>query len=601
MSDVSEKRRKAIAWAEEVVSYVDNDPRPIVKCKESRPITDIKDLLVSSTKLYGDNVAYLQKWDRKGEYEPITYKEVLADVNGIGTWMMDKGLTGKRVAVIGPNCYQWCSTYLAVTGGIGCIVPLDKQLNADELKNQIQRSEVSAVVFDDDHLETFQKIKADGDTNLELLVAFDADEEKDGVYAWKQIKEEGKKLIEAGNSDYVNAEVDNEVMSILIFTSGTMGKPKGVMLSQKNVCAELMIAPTTFELRQDDIYLSFLPLHHTYECTCCFLMALYKGSAVAFCQGLTYITKNLKEVRPTMMLAVPALYEKMYQRIWKSARQQGKDGTLRKVIKINRFTKKFHIDLGDKFFKDIRDVFGGRMKTLICGGAKIDPQILDGLQDFGFNALQGYGLTEAAPMGAFNPQDAPNSRSIGVPFPGQDIKTINVNEEGIGEICIKGPNIMLGYYDDPEETAKVLDEEGWFHTGDLGYVDTDGYAYLTGRAKNVIVTRKGKNIYPEEIEYLINLIPFVEESYVFGAAEDEGDDTLLVASVKVDDGEMAELLGPDYTDDDVKREIWKEIDKINAEAPMHRKIKRVIHRKTDFIHNTSSKLMRMVEENKLEA
>ena len=233
MSGESEKRRKAIAWAEEVVSYVDNDPRPIVKCKESRPITDIKDLLVSSTKLYGDNVAYLQKWDRKGEYEPITYKEVLADVNGIGTWMMDKGLTGKRVAVIGPNCYQWCSTYLAVTGGIGCIVPLDKQLNADELKNQIQRSEVSAVVFDDAHLETFQKIKADGDTNLELLVDFDADEEKDGVYAWKQIKEEGKKLIEAGNSDYVNAEVDNEVMSILIFTSGTMGKPKASCSARK--------------------------------------------------------------------------------------------------------------------------------------------------------------------------------------------------------------------------------------------------------------------------------------------------------------------------------------------------------------------------------
>jgi len=600
MADVSDKRKRALAWAEEVVSYVDNDPRPIVKCKESRPITDIKDLLVSSTELYGDNVAYLQKWDKRGEYEPITYKETLADVNGIGTWMMDKGLTGKRVAVIGPNCYQWCSTYLAVTGGIGCIVPLDKELNAEELKNQIQRSKVSAVVFDSKHQDVFKSIKADGDTDLEVLVNFDADEESDGVYAWKQMKEEGKKLVEAGNLDYVNAEVDNEVMSILIFTSGTMGKPKGVMLSQRNVCAELMIAPTTFDLRQDDIYLSFLPLHHTYECTCCFLMALYKGSAVAFCQGLTYITKNLKEVRPTMMLGVPALYEKLYQRIWKGVRKQGKEKTLQRAIKINNVTKKFHVDLGATFFKDIRDVFGGRMRTLICGGAKIDPQILDGLREFGFNALQGYGLTEAAPMGAFNPQDAPNSRSIGVPFPGQDIKAIDVDEEGIGEICIKGPNIMLGYYEDPEETAKVLDEDGWFHTGDLGYVDIDGYAYLTGRAKNVIVTTKGKNVYPEEIEYQLNLINFVEESFVFENPETAGVDTQIVASVKIDQEEMAELLGPDFTDEDVMREIWKEVDKINEEAPVYRRIKKVILRKTDFIHNTSSKLMRMVEANKAE-
>ena len=600
MADVSDKRKRALAWAEEVVSYVDNDPRPIVKCKESRPITDIKDLLVSSTELYGDNVAYLQKWDKRGEYEPITYKETLADVNGIGTWMMDKGLTGKRVAVIGPNCYQWCSTYLAVTGGIGCIVPLDKELSAEELKNQIQRSKVSAVVFDSKHQDVFKSIKADGDTDLEVLVNFDTDEESDGVYAWKQMKEEGKKLVEAGNLDYVNAEVDNEVMSILIFTSGTMGKPKGVMLSQRNVCAELMIAPTTFDLRQDDIYLSFLPLHHTYECTCCFLMALYKGSAVAFCQGRTYITKNLKEVRPTMMLGVPALYEKLYQRIWKGVRKQGKEKTLQRAIKINNVTKKFHVDLGATFFKDIRDVFGGRMRTLICGGAKIDPQILDGLREFGFNALQGYGLTEAAPMGAFNPQDAPNSRSIGVPFPGQDIKAIDVDEEGIGEICIKGPNIMLGYYEDPEETAKVLDEDGWFHTGDLGYVDIDGYAYLTGRAKNVIVTTKGKNVYPEEIEYQLNLINFVEESFVFENPETAGVDTQIVASVKIDQEEMAELLGPDFTDEDVMREIWKEVDKINEEAPVYRRIKKVILRKTDFIHNTSSKLMRMVEANKAE-
>ena len=599
MAENIEKRRRAMEWAEEIVSYVDNDPRSIVKCRESRPITDVKNLLESSAELYGDNVCYMQKWTPKGEYESITYSEVLRDVNGYGTWLISKGMDGRRIAVIGPNYYQWCSTYLAACG-IGCIVPLDKELSPEELKNQIQRSEASAVVFDKKHRDVFLQMMKDGDTQLELLVDMDAPEDAQGVYSWKQAVEAGKKLVDEGHREYIDHEVDNEAMSILIFTSGTTGKPKGVMLSQKNVCAELMIAPTTFELRADDVYLSFLPLHHTYECTCCFLMAIYKGSAVAFCQGLKYITKNLKEVRPTMMLGVPALYEKLYHSIWKNVRKQGKEKLLTRVIKINRVTKKIGIDLGDKFFGEIRDIFGGRMKTLICGGAKIDPDILDGLRDFGFNALQGYGLTEAAPMGAFNPQDAPNSRSIGVPFPGQQIKVINENEEGIGEICIKGPNLMIGYYKDPEETAKVIDEEGWFHTGDLGYIDSDGYAYLTGRAKNVIITKNGKNVYPEELEYQLGLIPFVSESFVFEDTKASGKDTTIVASIRTDEEELREVLGDNYSEEAVMKLLWSEVDRINSDAPAYRMIKKVIHRKTDFVHNTSSKLIRFAEENKIE-
>ena len=595
-----DKRKKARQWAEEIVSYVDNDPRPVVKCKESRTITDLKDLLVSSAELYGDNIAYLQKWDPKGEFQETTYRQTLEDVNGLGTALLARGLGGKRVAVIGENCYQWCSTYLAVTGGVGCIVPLDKELSADELKDQIKRAEVSCVVFAKKHEAVFRQIRDDGDTPLEFLVSFNAEEEKDGVLSWRGLIEEGGRMIGCGDRSYIDAEVDNEAMSILIFTSGTTGKAKGVMLCQKNICAELMIAPTTFELREDDRYMSFLPLHHTYECTCCFLMAIYKGSSVGFCQGLKYITKNLKELRPTMMLGVPALYEKLYSSIWKNVRKQGKEKTLRRVIKINRKTKKIGIDLGNIFFKQIRDIFGGRMKTLICGGAKINPEILDGLHDFGFNALQGYGLTEAAPMGAFNPQDAPNSRSIGIPFPGQSIKTINANEEGIGEICIKGPNIMMGYYQQPEETAKAIDEEGWFHTGDLGYIDDDGYAYLTGRQKNVIITKNGKNVYPEEMEYQISNIDFVEESFVFGQESSIDSDVVITASVKVDEDAVREILGEGCSDDDTRKLIWSEIDAINEAAPLYRKIRKVILRKSAFVKNTSQKIIRFAVENKKE-
>lgn len=597
----SDKQIRAAQWAEATVEKVNSDKRPYVKCKKSRPVTDLKNMLETSAELYGDNIAFLQKFEKNEPYTEIKYRQVLEDVNALGTSLIARGMKDKKIAVIGENCYQWAVSYLAAACGTGVIVPLDKELNAEELKNQVMRAEVSCVIFAAKHEDTFKKIKADGDTPLSLLVNFSTVEENDGVPGLTQLIDEGKRLIDEGNRDFLDAEIDNEVMGILLFTSGTTGKAKGVMLSHKNIVTELMVAPTIFDLTEEDRYLSVLPLHHTYECTCCFLMALYKGSSVAFCEGLKYITKNLKEVRPTMMLGVPALYEKLYSTIWKNIRKQGKEKLLKRMISINNKTRKIGIDMSKVLFKQILDVFGGRMKTMICGGAAINPEILDGIRDFGINALQGYGLTECAPMGAFNPQDCPNSASVGVPFPGLEIKMINANEEGIGEICVKGDHVMLGYYQMPEETAKVLDEEGWFHTGDLGYIDDKGYTYLTGRQKNVIITKNGKNVYPEELEYLLSNISFVEESFVFGQELDSGSDITIVASIKIDKETAEELLGSGYTDDELKKLIWKEVDAINEDAPFYRKIKKVLIRKTDFVKNTSQKIIRFAPENKLEA
>ena len=597
----SDKQIRAAQWAEATVEKVNSDKRPYVKCKKSRPVTDLKNMLERSAELYGDNIAFLQKFEKNEPYTEIKYRQVLEDVNALGTSLIARGMKDKKIAVIGENCYQWAVSYLAAACGTGVIVPLDKELNAEELKNQVMRAEVSCVIFAAKHEDTFKKIKADGDTPLSLLVNFSTVEENDGVPGLTQLIDEGKRLIDEGNRDFLDAEIDNEVMGILLFTSGTTGKAKGVMLSHKNIVTELMVAPTIFDLTEEDRYLSVLPLHHTYECTCCFLMALYKGSSVAFCEGLKYITKNLKEVRPTMMLGVPALYEKLYSTIWKNIRKQGKEKLLKRMISINNKTRKIGIDMSKVLFKQILDVFGGRMKTMICGGAAINPEILDGIRDFGINALQGYGLTECAPMGAFNPQDCPNSASVGVPFPGLEIKMINANEEGIGEICVKGDHVMLGYYQMPEETAKVLDEEGWFHTGDLGYIDDKGYTYLTGRQKNVIITKNGKNVYPEELEYLLSNISFVEESFVFGQELDSGSDITIVASIKIDKETAEELLGSGYTDDELKKLIWKEVDAINEDAPFYRKIKKVLIRKTDFVKNTSQKIIRFAPENKLEA
>ncbi len=593
-------REEKMRWAEGLVAKIDADERPYVKYKESRPITDLKHMFETSCELYGDNVAFMQKDSNNEPYRSITYKEALADVNGLGTALISKGLKDKRIAVIGENCYQWATGYLAAVCGTGVVVPLDKELSAEELKQLVIRADVECVLFQSKFEGMFKEMKASGDTKLSVLVNFTAEENTEDVYSWAQIIEEGKKLIEEGNREFIDAEIDNEIMNIILFTSGTTGMSKGVMLSHKNISADLMIAPTVFKVYDDDIFFSVLPLHHTYACTCDFLMPLYKGCAIAYCQGLKYITKNLAEAQPTMFLGVPALFEKLYSTIWKNVRKQGKEDLLKKVIKVNRKTKKIGIDLGKIFLKQITAVFGGRLRCIICGGAAINPEILEGMGDFGLLALQGYGLTECAPMGALNPDTAANPASIGVRFPGADLKVVDVNEEGIGEICVYGDNVMMGYMDMPEETAAVIDAEGWFHTGDLGYIDEKGYAFITGRKKNVIITKNGKNVYPEELEYQLSNIPFVEESFVFEGDSSNEKDTTIVASIKLDQETVEEILGKEYTVEQAKDLVWKEVDKINADAPFYRKIKKVIIRKSEFIKNSSKKLVRFNEDNKKE-
>lgn len=598
MADLN--KEKKMEWADRVVAEIEADKREYVRYKESRPITDIKNMIETSAALYADNTAFMQKDSNDSPYRKISYREMMEDVNGLGTALIDKGLKGKRIAVIGENCYQWAVSYLAAVCGTGVVVPLDKELNEEEIRNLIIKADVAGVLFAKKYKELFLRMKASGQTGLEVLVDFNAKEEQDDVYAWSALKEEGKELIESGNREFLDAEIDHDKMSIILFTSGTTGASKGVMLSHKNIAADLMVAPTVLKVYPWDIFFSVLPLHHTYECTAGFLMPIYKGAAIAYCQGLKYITKNLAEAKPTMFLGVPAIFEKLYSTIWKNIRKQGKEKLLRRAIKVNNITKKVGLDLGKKLFKQITDVFGGRMRLLICGGAAINPDVLNGLRDFGILALQGYGLTECAPLGALNPDTAPNASSIGVSFPGTPLKVMDVNEEGIGELCIKGENVMLGYYQMPEATAEVIDENGWFHTGDLGYIDENGYAYITGRKKNVIITKNGKNVYPEEIEYQLSTIPFVQEAFVFSQDSSDEQDTVIAASVRMDSELLDELLGSEYSDEDVKKLIWEEVDRLNDSAPNYRKIRRVLIRKKDFVKNTSNKLVRFDEDNKKE-
>ncbi len=578
------------------VEGIKNSKDPLVRYKDVRPIIDLKHMLMTSAKLYADRPAFHVKDMPGGPYKAITYKEVKEDADAIGTALVSLGLSGKKIGIIGENSYEWAISYLAVTCGTGIVVPLDKELPAKELENLIKEANVECIVYGKKFESIFMEMKRKGDTPLKTFINFESNEAgNQDRLSLSGLKKSGGELLRSGNRDFVDSVIDRDVMNILLYTSGTTGISKGVMLSHGNIVEDLIASPTLLKVAPDDIFFSVLPIHHTYECTCGFLMPLYRGASIAFCEGLKHILKNLEEAKPTMFLLVPLIMESIYKRIWTQARKGGMEKKLKTLLKINRFTKKLGISLVPK---KITDVFGGRMRIMICGGAAIDPAILAGIKEFGINAVQGYGLTECAPICALNPDVGMKDSSAGYIPPGFDTRIDNPDPEtGIGEICVTGGNIMLGYYNNEEATREVL-KDGWFHTGDLGYMDEDRFVYITGRKKNVIITKNGKNVYPEEIEYYLGRIPYIEESMVWGKDSEETGETHIFASIKTDPDELAETLGESYTDKQVFDLLWEEIDKINEELPFFKKIKKIDVRKTDFEKTTGKKIKRFVDSNK---
>lgn len=596
----SEIRRAQMKRAKKKAQALADSTDPYVVYKTSRPITDIKQMIETSTDIYGDRVAFYQKYQKDMPYTVITYRQMLADVNGLGTALMNRGLSGARIAVMGKNCYQWGSSYLAVICGTGVVVPLDKELSEKEIGQLIEASEVSCVIFEDGYKDMFARLRRDPGNKLQTLISFgDADPERE-VLSWKELIREGQKEVSQGDRQFLDAEITADDMAVILYTSGTTGVAKGVMLSHANICDNLMSAPTLLNVEPTDIFFSVLPIHHTYECTCGFLMPLYKGASVAYCQGLRYIEKNLKEVRPTMFLGVPVLIEGLYKKIWKEIRKQGKDKMFSNLLAVNRLTSKARLNLVKPFAGDILKVFGGNLRMIISGGAAIDPAVLEFFNTIGIQAVQGYGLTECSPMAALNPDDPARMKndSVGHLLPGMDVKVIGRDEDGIGEIVLKGANVMLGYYNDPEATDEVL-KDGWFSTGDLGYVDKDRFLYLTGRKKNVIITKNGKNVYPEELENYLNHSPYIAETMVWGCeSEIDPDEMTVAATVTLEKDEVEAALGADYTPQQAQDLIWEEVDRINEDLPLFKKIKKVVVREDDFQKNTAQKIKRFVDENK---
>ena len=553
---------------------------------------DLKEMLQKSGEAYGDRPAYIFKTEEEGKFREITHKEFRNDINNLGTALIDLGLKNKRIAVISENRYEWCVAYLAIVTGTGIVVPLDRALPDNEIENLILRSEVEAIFYSNKYSEVMNRLKEQGNTNIKYFISMDLEQEQNGIYAEKQLIDQGKKLIEQGNRDFLDAKINAEEMSIMLFTSGTTAMSKAVMLSHKNICSNLIDIASVIKIDEYDRFLSFLPLHHTFECTVGFLYPVSKGGAIAFCEGIRHIADNIKEFQITAMISVPVLFENMYKKVMKGIEKKGKLETVKKGIKISQFLLKFGIDIRRKLFKEIHDNLGGKVRLFVAGGAALDPEAEKGFNALGFTMYQGYGLTESSPVIAAEDDKYQRLGSIGKAFPSLDVKIAEPNEEGVGELLAKGPTIMLGYYDNEEATKETI-EDGWLHTGDLAKIDKDGYIFICGRKKFVIVLKNGKNIYPEELETLINKIEGVKESFVYGRPEDDGD--YKICAKIVYDKELMEELYHEKEEEKIKEIIWQEVKKVNKTMPAYKYIRDIIVTDQDLIKTTTQKIKRFEE------
>ena len=553
---------------------------------------NLKEMLQKSGEMYGNRPAYMFKTEVPGKFREITHKEFRDDINELGTALIELGLKDKRIAVISENRYEWGVAYLSVVTGTGVIVPLDRALPDNEIESLILRSEVEAIFYSNKYNEVMNRLKEQGNTNIKYFISMDLEKQEDGIYSIKELIKQGKQLIEQGNREFLDAKIDAEKMSIMLFTSGTTAMSKAVMLSHKNICSNLKDITSVIKITENDRFLSFLPLHHTFECTVGFLYPISRGGAIAFCEGIRHIADNIKEFQITAMISVPILFENMYKKVMKGIEKKGKLETVKKGIKISQFLLKFGIDIRKKLFKEIHDNLGGKARLFVAGGAALDPEAEKGFNELGFAMYQGYGLTESSPVIAAEDDKYQRLGSIGKAFPNMEVKIEEPNEDGVGELMAKGPTIMLGYYNNEEATKDTI-EDGWLHTGDLAKIDKDGYIFICGRKKFVIVLKNGKNIYPEELETLVNKIEGVKETFVYGRPEDDGD-YKICAKIVYDKGLMEEIYHV-TNEEEIKEAIWQEVKKVNKTMPAYKYIREVTVTDKDLIKTTTQKIKRFEE------
>ena len=564
----------------------------------AQEFNNIKEIIYNSVEQYSKNIAFVIKHteNKKVEYENITYKQLLEDINKLGTAVYSLGFKGKRIAVIGRNSYEWAIAHLSNLLGGNVSVPLDKDLQYDELESSLIRSKADMIFFDKKYEEKISQIKEKNNTNLKEYVCF---EEAEGFKNISELLKIGNEKINSGKTDFINAKIDENKMAILLFTSGTTSKSKAVMLSQKNIASNVYAMQCVEAIYSTDTNIAFLPFHHIFGSTCMVVMLAY-GVRTVFPDGLRYIKKNLNEYGVSVFVGVPVLVEAIYKTIMKEVKKQGKTKLVNIATKISNFLLKLHIDLRRILFKSIINELGGKLRFVISGGAPADSKIAKGFNDLGIEVVQGYGLTETSPVIAAENKKCMKAGTVGIPMLNVKLEIENPDENGIGEIRVKGPNVMLGYYENEEATKEVL-KDGWFYTGDLGYLDKNGCLAITGRSKNLIVLKNGKKVFPEELETLVNRLELVEECMVYGMPDEKDKNDVKLSIKVVYNKEIVKEKYSDKTKEELYKIIWNEIKEINKTLPRYKYIKGMILTDEELIKTTTKKVKRQEEMKKIMA
>ena len=563
----------------------------------------IQEVFYKSIRENKDRTIVLEKFDSKGKYTEISYRQFGEDVIGFGTALMRKLKLGTnpRVLILSETTYHWYVSYMTMLCGNGIAVPTDKELPDNELENVIKRSRADVVIYSTRKEDSIKKILPNI-PDVKYFVKMYSEEGFDGKnVGMKYLIEEGKNLVENGDDAYSKIRVIPDEFKVLLFTSGTTSSAKGVMLSSRNLAENINAVSAYVKLYPEDRFFSVLPLHHTYESSIGFLIPVAWGCSIAVCQGLKHIVPNLQETKPTAMLAVPLLVENLYKKINATIKKSKKDGLVNSMIHVTNALKAVGVDMKRKVFAEIHENLGGRIRIIVSAAAPIDAKVGKWIEDIGITFLQGYGLTETAPISALTPEFEPKVGSAGKAIFKAELKIDSPNENGEGEVLIKTPTLMLGYYEDEEatnEAIEIVDGERWFHSGDIGYLDQDGFLYITGRCKNVIVTQNGKNIYPEEIELLLSQVPEIKECMVYGKEDpDDKNNKELIISVKVIPNmeEIEAKHGKDLSEEKVRDIIWTQIKEVNKKLTSYKAIKNLEIKHDEFEKTTTMKIKRYAE------
>ena len=598
MKEVSEIDEVKVDY-EKIKKAEENQNKKNKKNYEGTNYSTIKEIFINSSKEYADRTFLLEKFNPKDDWTEITYNQFKNEVIGLGTALTRKlNLKDKRVVIIGENTHHWYVSYMTMLCGVGIAVPVDKELPENEIENVIRRSKASAVIFSTKKAEVIKKV-AENLSEVKYFIQMNSKSEIEGRFVGLDyLIEEGKALVNGGDNSFMNIEIDPDEFKVLIFTSGTTSNAKGVMLCNRNLAQNVNAATAYVKLTPEDRLMSILPLHHTYESSIGFLLPFAMGCSISVCQGLKHIVSDLKETKPTALLTVPLLVENLYKKINANIVKSKKDGLVNSMIHLTNALKTVGVDIKRKVFNEIYENLGGRIRIIVSAAAPIDAKIGKWIEDIGILFLQGYGLTETAPIAALTPDFETKVGSAGKAVVGAELRIDNPNENGEGEVLIKSKTLMLGYYEDEEATNEAIFEENgerWFRSGDVGYMDKDGFLYITGRSKNVIVTQNGKNIYPEEIELLLAKHNEIKECMVYGKEVEGQKELTITARVIPNYEEIEEKYGKNLSEEEIYKIIWNQIKEVNKGLTSYKAIKKLEIKHDEFVKTTTMKIKRYAE------